>query len=162
MINILTLSRECSYIISVSWEMLLKYITIFLCYQTCARRDHFAHQRMNANGLLPYDLFSWNKAKQDGEVLNIVSWKIITVCIQNSNYSQRLHTLCTMGPPCHVGLFFQSSWLLHKSVAPSSAADQLLILLPAISPSQVDPISLRVQAPSLFFDDYKTILVNLQ
>ncbi len=26
------------------------------------------HQRMNANGLLPYDLFFWNKAKQGGEI----------------------------------------------------------------------------------------------
>jgi hypothetical protein len=44
---------------------------------------------------------------------------------------------------------------------PSSAAVQLLILLPAwragpslIPPSRVDPISLRVQAPSRFFIGY--------
>ncbi len=60
-----------------------------------------------------------------------------------------------MGPWCHAGLVFKSSWLLHESVASSSAADQLLILLPAwrAGPSpiplpQVDPISLRVNAPS--------------
>ncbi len=66
-----------------------------------------------------------------------------------------------MGPPCHAILFFQSSWLLHESVAPSSAADQLHISLPAwragsspIPPSRVDPISLGVQAPSRFFISY--------
>jgi hypothetical protein len=47
--------------------------------------------------------------------------------------------------------------LLHEAVAPSSAGDQLLILLPAwragpspIPPTRVDPIFLRVQAPSRF------------
>ncbi len=34
----------------------------------CAQRDYDVHQRMNANGLLPYDLFSSNKAKQDGKI----------------------------------------------------------------------------------------------
>jgi hypothetical protein len=50
-----------------------------------------------------------------------------------------------------------SSVLLHEAVAPSSAGDQLFILLPAwragpspIPPTRVDPISLRVQAPSRF------------
>jgi hypothetical protein len=78
--------------------------------------------------------------------LNMVSWNIITVYIQNGSFSQWLHTLCN-GSSCHAGLLFQSSWLLHESVAPSSAADQLLILLPAwragpssIPPSRVDPI----------------------
>jgi hypothetical protein len=66
-----------------------------------------------------------------------------------------------MGPLSHAVLFFWSSWLLHGSVAPSSAADQLLILLPTwrarhspIPPSRIDPISLRVQAPSRFFIRY--------
>ncbi len=36
-----------------------------------------------------------------------------------------------MGPCCHAGLVFQSSWLLHESVASFSAADQLFILPPA-------------------------------
>jgi hypothetical protein len=63
-----------------------------------------------------------------------------------------------MGPLCPAGLFFLSSWLLHGGVAPSSAAELLLILLSTwrawpspIPPSRVDPISLRVQAPSRFF-----------
>jgi hypothetical protein len=43
-------------------------------------------------------------SKQDGEVLNLMWWNIITVYIQNGNYSQWLHTLCTMGPPCYAGL----------------------------------------------------------
>jgi hypothetical protein len=74
-----------------------------------------------------------------------------------------------MGSCCHTGLICQSSWLLHESVASSSAADQLLILLPAwraglsIPPSRVEPISLRVQAPSCFFVSYRTtILIYLQ
>jgi hypothetical protein len=69
--------------------------------------------------------------------------------------------MCMMGLLCHARLFFQTSWLLQRSVAPSSAAELLLILLPArragpspIPPSQVDPISLRVQAPSRFFVGY--------
>jgi hypothetical protein len=62
---------------------------------------------------------------------------------------------------CHAKLFFQSSCLLLEGVAPSSAADQLLILFPIwragpspIPPTQVDPISLRVQAPFRFFVGY--------
>jgi hypothetical protein len=79
-----------------------------------------------------------------------------------------LRTLCTMGPYCHARLFFQSSWFLHESVAPSSAADQLLILLPAwragpspITP-RVDPISLRVQAHSRFFVGYRYLMPNFE
>jgi hypothetical protein len=55
----------------------------------CARRDFVVHQRMNANGLLPYNLFSWNKAKQDGEILKYggtehyyylhTKWQLFTV-----------------------------------------------------------------------------------
>jgi hypothetical protein len=66
-----------------------------------------------------------------------------------------------MGPLCHAWLF-PSSLLLHEDVALSSAGDQLLILLPAwragpspISPTQVDPISLRVLAPSRFLVGYR-------
>ncbi len=60
-----------------------------------------------------------------------IGWQLFTV----------LRTLCTKGPYCHARLFFQSSWLLHESVAPSSAADQLLILLPAwrAGPSPIPP-----------------------
>ncbi len=60
-----------------------------------------------------------------------------------------------MGPLCHAWLFFPSSQLLHEAVVSSSAGDQLLILLSAwgagpspIPPARVDPISLRLQAPS--------------
>jgi hypothetical protein len=74
-----------------------------------------------------------------------------------------------MGPLCHAGLFFQSSWLLHGSVALSSAAGQLLFLLPTyragpspIPPTRVDPISLRVQAPSRFFVGYITVFAATQ
>ncbi len=66
-----------------------------------------------------------------------------------------------MGPLCHAGLFFPSSLLLYESVATSSTGDQLLILFPVlrarpspIPPTQVDPISLRFQAPSRFFVGY--------
>ncbi len=59
-------------------------------------------------------------------------------------------------------LFYHSSWVLHEGVALSSAADQLLILHPdwrarpsPSPPSPVDPISLKVQAPSRFFVGYK-------
>jgi hypothetical protein len=127
----------------------------------CDERDEHIHQRMNANGLLLYDLFSWNKANKTVRYLNTVSWNIVTVYIQNGNYSQKLRTLCMMGPLCHAGLFFPSSLLLNGSVAPSSAGDQLLILLPTwragpspIPPTRVDPISLRVQASSPFFVGY--------
>ncbi len=74
-------------------------------------------------------------------------WQLFTV----------LHTLCMMGPCCHAGLIFQSSWLLQymRVLPPSSAADQLLILLPAwragpspITLPWVDPISIRVHAPT--------------
>jgi hypothetical protein len=58
-----------------------------------------------------------------------------------------------MGPCCHTGIVFLSSWLPHESVVSSAFADQLLILLPAwrAGPSPiplpwVDPISLRVHA----------------
>ncbi len=62
-----------------------------------------------------------------------------------------------MGPLCHAWLFFPSYLSLHKAGASSSAGDQLLILVPAwragpspIPPTWVDPISLRLQAPSCF------------
>jgi hypothetical protein len=78
---------------------------------------------MNANGLLPYDLFSWNKAKQESDIFEYGVKDSITIYKQNGNYSLWLHTPCSMGLLCHAGLFFQSSRLLHESVAPSSAAD---------------------------------------
>ncbi len=69
--------------------------------------------------------------------------------------------LCTMGPLSHAWLFFPSSLLLHEAVVSSSAGDQLLILLSPwgagpspIPPTRVDPISLRLQAPSHFFVGY--------
>jgi hypothetical protein len=100
---------------------------------SCARRDNVVHQRMNANGLLPLplpfillkqsktrwrDIWIWCHG-----ILLLFTYKMVII---HSNY-----VLCMMGPLCHTRLFFQSSWLLHESDAPSSAADQLLILLPA-------------------------------
>jgi hypothetical protein len=125
----------------------------------CARRDRDVHQRINANGLLPCDLFSWNKANKAVRYLNVVSQTLL-LFTHKWYCTQWLNTLCTMGLLCHVWLFSQSSYLLHESVTPSSAADQLLILLliwrvgPSPIPPQVDPISLRLQAPSRFFVGY--------
>jgi hypothetical protein len=69
-----------------------------------------------------------------------------------------------MGPLCHASFFFPSSLLLHEAVV-SSAGDQLLSLLSAwrpgpspIPPTRVDPISLRLQAPSHFFVRYNNSL----
>jgi hypothetical protein len=140
--------------------MIFSYLVYY-----CARRDRIVHQRMNANGFIAIWFILLKQSKQGGEIQNMMLWNIIAVYIQNGHYLQWLHTLCTMGPSCHARLFFQSSWSLHESVAPSSAADQLLILLPAwrarpspIPPSQVDPISLRVQAPSRSFVGYNYYL----
>ncbi len=73
------------------------------------------------------------------------------------NIHNVLCTLCTVGPLRHTWLFFPSSLLLHEAVVPSSAGDPLLILFSAwgarpspIPPTQVDPISLTLQAPSHF------------
>jgi hypothetical protein len=55
--------------------------------------------------------------------LNMVSWNIVTIYMQNGSYSQLLRTLCTMGLLCHAGLFYQSSWSLQEGVALSSAPD---------------------------------------
>jgi hypothetical protein len=52
-----------------------------------------------------------------------------------------LRTLCMMGPGCHAGLVFLSSWQPHESVVSSTVADQLLILLPAWR-AWASPISL--------------------
>ncbi len=79
---------------------------------------------MNANGFTAIWFILLKQSKQGGETLNMMSWNIIAIYIWNGNYSQWLHTLWTMGPPCHARL-------LHESVASSSASDQLLILLPA-------------------------------
>ncbi len=91
-----------------------------------------------------------------------MSWIIGNIYTQNGNYSQYLHTLCTVGPLCHAWLFFPSSSLLHDAVALSFAGDQLLILFPAwrarpspIPPTRVDPISFRLQAPSQFSVGHK-------
>jgi hypothetical protein len=49
-----------------------------------------------------------------------------------------------MGLLCHAGLFFESSCLLHESVASSSATDQMLILLLVwrAGPSPIPPLRL--------------------
>ncbi len=98
---------------------------------------------------------------------DMVLWNIGNIYIQNGNYSQYLRTLCTMGPLCHAWLFFPSSLLLHKAVASSSAGDQLFILFPAlrartspIPPTWVDPISLRLQAPSHFSVKHKYLHIK--
>jgi hypothetical protein len=124
----------------------------------CARRDRVVHQRMNANGFLLLKQVNNSKTLQYGYTEHYyylhTKWRLFTV----------LRTLCTMGPCCHAGLVFQSSWLLHECVASSSAADQLLILLPAwragpypIPLPQVDLISLRVHAPSCSLIGYNYI-----
>ncbi len=59
--------------------------TVFIQYMYCAQHDYVVHQRMNATGLLPFDLFSWNKAKLSSEMLNMVSLNTVTIYIQNGN-----------------------------------------------------------------------------
>jgi hypothetical protein len=91
------------------------------------------------------------KQANNGKTLEYGDRSTVTIYTQNDNYSQYyvLWARCVL-----LGLFFQS--------ATSSAADQLLILLLAwragpspIPPSWVDPISLRVQAPTCFLIGYR-------
>jgi hypothetical protein len=72
--------------------------------------------------------------------LNMVPWTLLLFTYK-WYYLQWSHTLCTVGPSCHTGRFLQSSWLLHESVAPSSAADKLLILPPTwrAGPTSIPP-----------------------
>jgi hypothetical protein len=39
----------------------------------CARRDDDVHQRMNANSLLPYNLFSWNRTEKIMRYMSVTS-----------------------------------------------------------------------------------------
>jgi hypothetical protein len=132
----------------------------------CAWRDRVVYQRMNANGFIARWFILLKQSKTDGKIFEYGVMKHYYYLHTKWYYSQWLHTLCTMGPSCHAGLFFQSSRsLLEYCPCLSSAADQLLILIPAwrtgpspIPPSRVDPISLRVQAPACFFVGYNDSL----
>jgi hypothetical protein len=70
------------------------------------------------------------ETSNNGETLEYGDRMTVTITYRMQLFTT-LRTLCTMGPCCHAGLLSQSSWLLHESVATFSAADQLLILLPA-------------------------------
>ncbi len=142
-----------TFLIQDSEEGVRSWLDVNRSY--CAWRDRVVHQRMNAKGfLLPYDLFSWNKLTTV-RYLNMVTWSTITIYIQNGSCSQ-YYTLCArwvlvVMPDSSSSLPGCYMRVLH----PSSAADQLLILLPAwrAGPSpiplpRVDPISLRVHAPT--------------
>ncbi len=102
------------------------------------------------------------KQKQDGEILNMVSWNIITIYIQ-----MVLFTVITYS--VHDGSFLSRRTLPPVFlVAPWECCPLLCCwstayLAPCLegralphSPSRVNPISLRVQAPSCFFVGYNT------
>ncbi len=59
---------------------------------------------MNANGLSPYDLFSWNKYDIDFDICDSL---IILIHIDKDHL--RMLTLCMLGPLRHSWLFFPSS-----------------------------------------------------
>jgi hypothetical protein len=142
----------------------LVYICLYVTWlkrPKCAWHDFVVHQRMNTNSLLPYDLFSWNKAKQDGEILQYgdtehyyylhTKWQLFTVITYSvhDGYSLSCQTLLL--------IFLDAPWEFCPLLCCWSTA----YLAPAwrarpslIPPSQIDPISLRVQAPSRFFIGY--------
>jgi hypothetical protein len=55
---------------------------------TCAQRDLFVNQRMNASGLLLMIYSPETKQNKMVRYLNMVTCNSITIYIQNGNYSQ--------------------------------------------------------------------------
>ncbi len=84
----------------------------------CARHDRVVHQRMNANGYIAIWFILLTQSKTDGKVFEYGVMKRYYYLHTKWYYSQWLHTLCTMGPSCHAGLFFQSSRSLHEYCPP--------------------------------------------
>jgi hypothetical protein len=71
------------------WIVVFDWVLWLVAYYF-ARRVDDVHQRMNANGLLPFDLFSWNKAARQWDISIrchgtsvIFTYKMVTI---HSNY----------------------------------------------------------------------------
>ncbi len=133
-----------------------------IIYENCARRDYVVHQRMNANGLLLYDIFSWNKAKQGGEIFECGVKKhyyyLHTNGIVYSDYVLCAWWVSFVTPDSSSSLPACSMRVLPPPLLLINCLSCCLSGEPVpspIPPPQVDPISIRVQASTCFFVGYK-------